>query len=599
MSYVTTGSSNSVTNGSPLNLDIQISQDPLKNILLMGRFIIDDLNTIASGGDLKKMTCELWGKTDDANRNSTIPVKICDLLYDSNTPGKRTFIFPRDFDDEYTYLILKIGGADCTITQPTTTLNIAFFDKNGPSQPPKETSIPFEVKNEPSKPEILSFRADPEVLQGNRNPVLFSWKVKGDTYSYTLREGLTELKTGKGTNTESDSFRLNAVAIGNHSYTLEVKQGGATVVHTVQVRALGKSGSYPDGNPLLPNRLGNFCADEDGTYLFSLMLKQDRESASIDHIGYTNEGFSGKWSKIKLSEDDIKKLKDFAVSPMVHLRDVGEVYGRLFFVGGSHVKPMDTKNAVAIVELDSDSESKVRIVENLPWESRMGHSILVFPHGGVDKIWLMGGVDEWGAANNDIWVSADGTRWDNLNPDGSVNNDASQPAKMPWDARCMASVTPILDSNKKKTALWFGGGFSEIGGSETPDLWKFEANAWSKISGLNINEGSYLSSGICFVGKDDLKSTGVYLQGGFVGQGGRNKYFKKINLIDGEYSAGDLDTSSGVGIFDTSKEAQVVTTFYKGCMWYMVYTNEGDSGITYSDMYYWIPVVTGQTLIIN
>jgi hypothetical protein len=38
MSYITTGSSNTVTNGTPVVLDIRISKEPSEGILLNGPF---------------------------------------------------------------------------------------------------------------------------------------------------------------------------------------------------------------------------------------------------------------------------------------------------------------------------------------------------------------------------------------------------------------------------------------------------------------------------------------------------------------------------------------------------------------------------------
>lgn len=595
MSYVTTGSSNSVTNGSPLELEIVISEASLKKILIMGVFTIENLNNIASREDLKNMTCILYGKTDDTGMNVTTPVKIREFNYDSSATSKRSQIFSRSYSDEFTYLILKIRDAKCTIQPLTTELKIIFKDKNDTTRPRPTIEIPFTVQNVQSKPEILSFNASPLVLQGNNKPVTLDWKVKGESYTYILREGLHELYRKNGRDTENDSFKIDPVPIGDHLYTLEVQQGNVSITKTLQVRALDNSELSAKANPLNPYLIGNICVSQNSNYLFSLILKTENKIGKIDHIGYTNEGFSGEWGTFNLLDEDKEKIKPFATSPMVHLRDVNEVYGRLFFIGGSYVKTKECSNAVAIVDLDEEDEnSRIRIIENLPWASRMGHTCEVFPHGdATDKIWLLGGVDEWGGALNDIWVSGDGENWENIN-----ENNAQQ-TQMPWEARCFTGTSIELDNKGGKKELWIGGGFSEIGGRETADIWRWNKSNWTKIEPLVVNNNTYLSSGMCFLGKDTVQSTGVYLFGGYVDGTTKKKHFEKINKEGNVYSSTKLDTSSGADTFATSKNAYIITIYFKGCLWYMVLTNEGDLGITYSKLFYWVPVVTERTLILT
>jgi hypothetical protein len=598
MGYVTTGSSNSVTNEEALALDIMIAQDEKKAILLMGVFTIENLDTLVAAADLKKLSCELWAKTDDANKTTTFPVKICEFSYDNNNPGKRIYNFPRDYDDVYTYLIVKIRAAKCTVTTPSTTLQLSFKDKNDPTDPKPLVSLPFTVIAEEAKPAIIAFDADQTVVQRNA-PVTVSWQIKGSRY--IVREGLAELKSGTD---ETGSYTIANIANGDHSYTLEVQMGTVSVTKTILVRALGESKLYSNANPTgmyAAYKIGNFCTGQDAAYLYSLMLKTENNKTQIDHIGYTNtnEGFSDNWHRITLSDTEKNKLKPFATAPLLHMKSAGELHGRLFFIGGSYVKPMESANAVAIVTLDAESESRVTVIDNLPWDSRMGHSCAIFPHGDQDKIWMMGGVNEWGGALNDIWVSGDGKVWDNIGLNGSVNPDKTNPVKMPWKVRCLNGIATELDATGNKTVLWMGGGFSEIGGTETSDIWKWDKNNWTLITPLTINNNSYLSSGLAFLGKDTVDSTGIFLLGGYQEQENKKKYFYRVTLKNGKYGSNQLDTSAGVDSFATTKDSKIVTAFFKGCLWYMVFTNEGDLGITYSDLFYWVPVATGRTLILT
>lgn len=598
MSYQTIGSSNSVTNGNPLELEIVISRESLQKIHITGRFIIENLDNIASSEELKKMTCTLYGKTDDEDRetNATSLVKIHEFSYDSSNSGRRFYRF-RNYREQFKYLILKIRDAKCTLQPPTTELKINFFDKSDPGNPVVPVEIPFTVQNVQSKPEILSFSSSLLVLQGNEKPITLTWKVKGENYEYILREGLNELCRRNGRDTVSDSYEETPV-IGDHNYTLEVKQGNVSVTKTIQVRALDISEYSFSANPDNPDAIANICVDQDSNYLFSLILKTENGVGQIDSIGYTNEGFSGKWARFELIEEDKEKIKPFATSPMVHLKDVNEVYGRLFFIGGSYVKSMECSNAIAIVNLDEynaedgDEVSIITVVKDLLWPSRMGHSCEVFPHGDdTDKIWLLGGVDEWGGTLNDIWVSGDGRTWENIN-----ENSGQQ---TPWKPRCFTGTSIELDDEGSKKELWIGGGLSEIGGRETADIWKWNKSVWTKIEPLVVNDNTYSSSGMCFLGKDELRSTGMYLFGGYADGTSNEEYFYKIKKNDNRYTATPMNNLEGSGVLPTTENQYIITAYFKGCLWFMVLTNEGDMGITYTKLLYWVPIVTERTLILT
>lgn len=605
MSYQTIGSSNLVTNGNPLELEIVISRKSLQKIHITGFFSIENLENIASSEELKKMTCILYGKTDDTRTKVTSPVEIRKFSYDRNKPGRRSYIF-RNYREQFKYLILKIRNAKCTIQSLTTELKIKFHDKSDPDNPAVPVEIPFTVQNVKSKPEILSFSSSLLVLQGNEKPITLNWKVKGESYEYILREGIDDddlySKNGKGT--VSDSFKIDPVPIGDHNYTLEVKQGDVSVTKTIQVRALDISKYSFKANL---DTIANICVSQNSNYLFSLILKTENGvSGQIDSIGYTNEGFSGEWARFELIEEDKEKIKPFATSPMVHLKDVNDVYGRLFFIGGSYVKPMECFNAVAIVNLDEEDEnSRVRIIDNLPWASRMGHSCEVFPHGSdTNKIWLLGGVDEWGGSLNDIWVSGNGKDWNNIDKDGVVNTRPSLPVQIPWEARCFTGTSIELDDEGSKKELWIGGGFSEIGGRETADIWKWNKSTWNKstwtkVEPLVVNDSTYLSSGMCFLGKDELRSTGMYLFGGYTDGTSNKEYFYKIKKNDSRYTATSMNNLEGSGVLPTTENQYIITAYFKGCLWFIVLTNEGNMGITYTKLLYWVPIVTERTLILT
>lgn len=618
MEYVTTGSNNTVTNNKELDLSIKVIKEPFKPILITGSFTIEGLDKIAQGEALKKATCTLYGKTNDEN-NITTPIELCNLSYDANNPTKRSYIFPRSFKDEYNFIDLKISNAKCSIKALTETLKITFWDKNNINSLGDVVlnTINFRVQNEEEKPEIISFTANPTVLQGNNNSsTILEWSIKGENYSYVLKDGLETIHFGNSGTIEKQEFEIKSPRNGDHIYTLEVIQGNSTITKSVKIRALGRSDLLTDANPRKPLLIANFCVSHNSDYLFSLLLRESRNQAELDSIGYTNEGFSGNWSKFLLSEEDKDKLKPHVNAPMVHLKRVGELYGRLFLIGGSYVKPMECYNSVVIIDLEKPSEeNKVRVIQDLPWPSRMGHSCTVYPHGTSDKIWLMGGVDEWGETQNDIWVSSNGEHWDNIDSKGSVNTDNNTPKPMTWKARCMAGVSLELDKNNAKKALWFGGGYSEIEGQETRDIWKWDNTKWTQIITTRYNRDkqkdedipllvlekpkNYLSSGLAFIGINNTETTEMYLLGLYKQNGVVKKYFNRIRSKNRNYDINELSTNAISDALETSSNSQIITAYFKGCLWYLILTDKGNNGIAYSQLFFWVPTITPKTLILS
>jgi hypothetical protein len=603
MNYITTGSSNSVLNGSPLELEIVISKDPLEPILPIGAFTVENLDTVVADDDLKNLSCKLFGKLKDTTEEESFPVLICELLYNPNNKGKRSFIIPDDYD-EFDYLTVKITAKKCTINGVSKQIPVSFKDKTNTEKPRPLVRIDFTVMAEEVKPEITDFSSDSTVV-AVKSSVMLSWNITGD--EFILRKGMEVLK--KGTTSGKGQYPADHISSGDNMYTLEVKKGNVSITKTVLIRVLNTSSFYNNSNPegsFDEYRIGNFCVSQDSSRLFSLMLKTVDKKTTLDHIGYsyTNDGFSGKkakWPSIELSNTEKEDLKLFAESPLLHMKSPGELHGRLFFIGGSSVKVMNSSKSVAIINLDTELGSRLSIIEDLPWSSRTAHSCVLFPHGDQDKIWLIGGVDEWGSGLNDIWVSGDGKTWENIQPNGSVTPKEKTLGKMPWEKRCLAGVAVELDDLGSKKALLVGGGFSEMGGSETSDIWKWDKNNWQQLTPLtinDINDSSYLSSGLLFLGKDTVESTGFYLLGGYKKGTTTTKYFSKIIQQNGNYTAEELNFSAAEGL-TTVRNSKIIMGFFKGCMWYMVLTDKGDVGITYSNLFYWIPIPTSQTLILT
>jgi len=206
---------------------------------------------------------------------------------------------------------------------------------------------------------------------------------------------------------------------------------------------------------------------------------------------------------------------------------------------------------------------------------------------------------------NDIWVSADGLTWDNIDRTGAVNIQISKPSPMPWDARCIFGASARLNNSEEKVALWIGGGFSQTDGIATPDVWiwdcvdKTKIWAWRQAKAAEAalamydppkDSFTYLSSGIGFIVNG---LTGMVVFGATIDQSSSTTsiYSNEIyQLTSATYGKSDCDIKT---IEDLAKKnlASITTFYFKGCMWYFILSNQGDDGIKWSRPYYLVPDV--------
>lgn len=577
MKYTTDGSSNMATNGQNINLSIRINkEDGLNKIpfaIKGGKKIqISNLNTIVSSENLSIIKCHL-----ESSSGSSLQ------FANNQTDESIKFIKKRNYFKKSSYLEIKITGCKAQLSNNPSFLKISFYDKDTS----EKVDVDFPVYQQQEPLEITSFKAVPSVIQAddNRKKIQFNWTIKGNCDTQTVKEG------SKVTNITNGSMYLPDS--GDHNYTLEVKRGANTVTETIKVRVLKSSDFYSDANPQ-SFLIGNFCVGQHSNILYSLMLedKRDEKNILISHVGYSDDPLLGNWSKFNLLEADKEKLKPFVTSPMVHLKNDDEVYGRLFFIGGSYLGKNEdfdgSANKLAIVDLEKGTEELKVTIKNVPWGKRWAHSCAMYPktiHSKGDAIWLLGGMDEFGNALNDIWTSEDGENWNKM-----VEN-------APWSSRCMAGVAVELDKNNKKNAIWFGGGFKGIDGENKTDIWKYENGQWEEIKDLQTKNNSY-SFGLAYVGKDSINATGIYTIGSYPDSANQSKnIFQRISSKNKTYSYNDLGGNKTVKGLSTNDDSYIITGFFKGCMWYLVFTDKGDSGTSFSKLFYWVPEVTARTLI--
>ena len=619
--YNNNGSSNSISSSKPVNINIQINPSGSgKPIILDYKFAISNLKSIIA--NTETLTCTLNGKLTGTNAapGATTPsaaglTSIVTLAKTEGVDDEWSALNLGGYDS-YDYIVLNIVSANLTCWDGSAaqTLTINFYDDTYPGQ---EFTDNFSLVYDDVM-SIVDFTCVNPVLQGSVAIATFNWQIKGSYDSYKLFDGNKTTPIAsfpsnppQSGETPQHTFSYPLPAIGDYSFTLLAeknigKPGYTALSKTLPVRYFQTATCYRLD---IGNTIGNICAANDGNMIFgtffSTAASNGPNKRNINAIGYSSVGVND-WKQISLTDDDVAWLAPFTFSPIIHIKNAGEVYGKLLFIGGSKIDPMQCGNSVAIVDLEKlpDQQSdRVKIINsNIPWASRMGHACVQFPVGAEDKIWLIGGQDEYGQALNDVWVSGDGISWDNLNQAGNVNNDTSNPVAMNWAARCLfGAAVQLTMTGNQKNELWIGGGFSECGGAETTDMWVWDKQNWFQVcygnDATDYYQKPYLSSAIAFIGKENTDSTGMYTIGCHIDKNDNLKPTIDFNKINGQNSpfikAPLYDLSSGTVAQAiqslTDQNMSFTTVYFRGYLWFLRFQDNGSDGIGISDVYYYVP----------
>ena len=93
--YLFTGSSDSVTNDQPLNINIRISHS--EDISLEGIFQVSGFDNLVINSDINKITCKLMGgvakSNDDSDQTELVEIGI--LKFNQTNQGSRNIVIPR------------------------------------------------------------------------------------------------------------------------------------------------------------------------------------------------------------------------------------------------------------------------------------------------------------------------------------------------------------------------------------------------------------------------------------------------------------------------------------------------------------------------
>lgn len=139
--------------------------------------------------------------------------------------------------------------------------------------------------------------------------------------------------------------------------------------------------------------------------------------------------------------------------------------GRIWILGGQGCVPDDCEygscgcRSMPILDdvwCSADGVNWVETTEHAPWLARYGHSVVEFS----GRIWILGGIGEFGVVFNDVWSSANGKNWE----------QSFSPA--PWAPR-YGHASVVFDDR-----IWILGGADVTGATLNDVWWSVDGETW-------------------------------------------------------------------------------------------------------------------------
>jgi len=301
---------------------------------------------------------------------------------------------------------VSIGNVLCTASEGKRKLAIT-------AEPPNEPAVRKEIEITIAKPAtapknpILYFIAEPTNLIGS-GTVTLSWDVVGDQ-DVVLVPPTWATPVGASTGNRR-TFGLGATG----TFSLHVVgKTQATPPVTVSVLTSDEwQPLMPLGNKAFPSVIFDSPPGRKGD-LYAIFLRGEEREAVLCR---SEDGISG-WEVIN---SDVPAGME--TSPGVVFNN------RLWLIGGSAVDRSAISGRIFHYDLASSREGwKEASAPGFADKVRMGHACAV----DGDHIWVLGGVDQYGASLNDVL---------RLDPDQNGNISAVLSATAPFRARCMFSA---------------------------------------------------------------------------------------------------------------------------------------------------------------
>jgi hypothetical protein len=563
----------------------------------MGNFVIINSDKVVKGDDVAlRLTIsqnikpfDLEGKIKVHNVFDVVNETDASVALKKNPGGTSDFRYNSDLKYHSFFLGDNLSSFDIIIkgTRNKDFESSAALKIDIPTGTDSFETIDFEVVKNDKTLIINEFKANNYIVQEGKHTLELNYIIEDKEAELTLFENNEVWKGDVSKQPIAIGFS-DSKPSGLYEYTLQAKKGDQTVCKKLNIIYVKDTKIE---KRVVPNdrRIINFCAAQNGDYLYALMYSKKDD---IFEIGFTDQ-IDGKhtWAIVKIADKEM--IRQFATSPMLHIQSDNEKnkdnLGRILFMGGSKIGKIQEAIAdkVAIINLDDEKDNiKVHNPKNL--SPKFGHTCILFPKGdNPNTIWLMGGQDEYGEPTNDILTSADGVTW-------TVQTETPS-----WSARVMLSAAVSWQyegKKRKKEALWLGGGFKDFagfGGGFQDDVWRLGKEKWEKITSEQtvINKNS-LACAIAY-GGSEATHTGLFVFGNTNDQG-KNTYFLDLKKDNNDkYVLNNALPELSITHFN---QGCYITAFFRECMWVMGLNDAGSEGITYSDLYYRIPTIHQETI---
>ncbi|WP_447962645.1 Kelch repeat-containing protein [Nitrospira sp. Ecomares 2.1] len=350
----------------------------------------------------------------------------------------------RGFDVDATDgLVLTFTGIVSETNAGLAKVKLAF-DLTGNAKDSEEVAI--QKQQDEKQFEIVKFTATPTYLSGS-GKVTFSWSVNQATSVELLRDGhMVPIPTKD--NLTQNAFPDYPPKDGENRYLLIAKRAGhkEDITREIIVRrerpgwiSLDYSGSYGEPSTLF----GGLIFGEDTTPSMAGIFIKDGQARL-----YRSQSGTGAW------------LQESSSVPRGMETSPGVVFDKkLWLLGGSAVSPDQGSDRIWHYTRDEGWKEWNSRAER--FSPRMGHACVVFDN----KLWVMGGFDENGNAQNDVWQLAKG------------DENWQGPTTANWPGRCMFGAASSDDHIVVYAGVKepFGAGYKDLWSrTKTDEAWKKE-----------------------------------------------------------------------------------------------------------------------------
>jgi hypothetical protein len=603
-------SSNVVIQGKPLNILISVSHaDQQAFKLAYGEYV--KLCTSSDWeGDTNKIKVEFL--KNNQLTGALEKSKIQPDEYKLKLNDKSTF-------NSFQINITSLDAFDKQFQDGKSELKVKFFVQN---ESKEEIFLVFDIKEEADPIHIEKFEANQVIIQKNKDSLTLEYSIHGDPEKVQiLNEGkIIDAKHTNGTKTGKIGIDLSTFPENrNHYFTLQLIKGDQQVTKTISIIYVVSSitgtcsvSKYADTDSKPPAPL-NICASQNPTCLFALF--------SLDTkflIGFTHDINGNHWNYLEFEDNDAA-MRYYVNSPMLHLKGKNDSLGQLVFIGGSKIEHNnhDKKfkkyaRQVGIINLDErsfttkdmtmkDTDDSMIILDPV-W----GHNCISSAKYDHNKIYRLGGVNNFGKHYDTVYTSTDGIIWKKASFEIDSNNlKRVAPSAVFYEGKCLVAggfenfgdvsiiksdFEDAKDGNinigyKWKEMMFFLDGTNILIESDSEkNIIKEDFGSDNKLKALTLakySESTDNDTGLVLIGL--TKNDGILT--------------KKLIEDRGYHSLSTTNKFLNITINSVKQTGTIQTAFVNGCLFFHIVYDNGKDGSEYSNyIYYYIPVINATTI---